>query len=457
VALKPATLVSPPSIGKPFVPSGGYRGTPEEFGYVEEEWLASGEVDGHPYTTTVFVRRPRDKSGFTGTVVVEPVHAASAAPIFIYTGVYMMRSGHGWAAICSQKTALDAFVKPSDPERYASVDIWSEGPPMENPGLAVPRDPQAMQARMEQMRKVNALSPAILAQVGAALGSGEGPFSNFPVRDVILAGHSQTGGVVIDYIQNAHDKYRLDDGSSVYRGLFPTGSTGVSPGGAGGAVTLGNRDVPIVQVLSEGDISDPNRPGREGRAYRRGDSDEMGDRYRLYEVAGIAHMGTRYPPYSDNAMWQNDPIGTAGNVPVDKKMNSLPHGELFSACLHHLVRWVAEGVTPPRADRIEVAPNGLFAKDEFGNTRGGIRCPQLDVPKARYLSNPSVGEDGTPAFGVVGVEEPLPKETLQKAYRDHADYEEKFKRRLEELIAQGWLLPEDASEMREEAETAPVP
>ena len=70
--------------------------------------------------------------------------------------------------------------------------------------------------------------------------------------------------------------------------------------------------MPIVQVLSDGDISNPNRPGREGRAYRRDDSDDPGDRYRLYELAGVGHMGTRYPPYSDNAMWQNDPSARPG-------------------------------------------------------------------------------------------------------------------------------------------------
>ena len=63
-------------------------------------------------------------------------------------------------------------------------------------------------------------------------------------------------------------------------------------------------------------------------------------------------------------------------------------------------------------------------------------------------------EDGTPAFGVVGIEEPLASETLARLYRDHADYVERFNRRLDELVAQGWFLAEDADEMRAEAEEA---
>jgi hypothetical protein len=284
--------------------------------------------------------------------------------------------------------------------------------------------------------------------VGAALASGAGPFSDMGVRHVILTGHSQTGGTVTDYIVNGHDAQRYEDGSPVFHGFFPSGAP---------SVKFGPCDVPIVQVLSDGDISNPHRPGREGRGYRRPDSDDAADRYRLYELAGVSHMGTRYPPYSDNAMWQNDPLGTAGNVPKDATMNSLPHDELFSVGLEHLVRWVTDGVSPPRADRIEVGPDELFVKDEYGNSRGGIRCPQMDVPRLKYISNPGVDDRGMPAFGVVGIEEPLPPETLKQLYRDHDDYVERFESRLEQLVSQGWLLLADADEMRREAREAAVP
>jgi alpha/beta hydrolase family protein len=453
MAVDPAELSCPPlAKGTPqFVPTGQFRGSIDDFDYVEEEWFAAGEVDGHPYTTSMTVRRPRDESRFSGVVVVEPVHAASAAPIWIYTSNYLMRSGHGWAAICSQKSVLDGFVKPANTDRYASLGIWSDVPGLETSGLdslSLPRDPAALQARIEQMGRVNVLSTPILGQVGAALAGSPGPFAGLGGGRVVLAGHSQTGGVVTNYILNGHDIHRHQDGSPCYHGFFPTGAP---------SVRFGSCDVPIVQVLSDGDIANPHRPGREGRTYRRDDSDDPGDRYRLYELAGVGHMGTRYPPYRDNATWQNDVTGTAGSIPKNASMNSLPHGELFSMGLDHLVGWASAGTIPPRADRIEVGRDGLFAKDECGNSRGGVRCAQMDVPRLRYVSNPGVNEDGTPAFGVVGIEEPLPDGTLDRMYRDHADYVERFNRRLDELIAQGWLLAEDADEMRAEAENAAVP
>jgi len=80
------------------------------------------------------------------------------------------------------------------------------------------------------------------------------------------------------------------------------------------------------------------------------------------------------------------------------------------------------------------------------------------VPRLRYLSTPGFKEDGTtPAFGVVGIEEPLPDDVLARLYRDHADYVERFSRRVDELVAERWLLAEDADEMRKEAVDAPVP
>ena len=58
---------------------------------------------------------------------------------------------------------------------------------------------------------------------------------------------------------------------------------------------------------------------------------------------------------------------------------------------------------------------------------------------------------------MVGTEKPFDHETLRQLYRDHADYVERFNRRLDELIGRGWLLPEDVDDLRNEAEKAEVP
>lgn len=132
------------------------------------------------------------------------------------------------------------------------------------------------------------------------------------------------------------------------------------------------------------------------------------------------------------------------------KMNSLPHFELFNMGLHHLVEWAAHGTVPPRADRLAVGPDGYFAKDEHGNTRGGVRTAQLDVPHSTYRPNPT-NPDGTTSYLTIGSDEPFNAAKLRELYRDSADYLQRFEQRLDELIGEGWLLAEDADDLRREA------
>jgi hypothetical protein len=454
MSVEPAVLTTPPSTGAPYLPPGDFQGSFDEYDYIEEEWIAGGTADGRSYVTTLVVRRPRDRARFSGTVVAEPLHAMGASPVWMYTSREQMRSGHVSAVIASQKTALDTHVKSFAPERYGSLHIESDPPPPDAPEIDIFNmpigDPEKMAAFRAEMQRRNAASNTILAQVGAAIAASTGPFTGWDVARVLLVGHSQTGAVVTDYIRNAHDAQRRADGTAVFDAYFPSGAP---------SERFGPCEVPIVQVLSEGDISDPHRPGPLGpigveRRYRRDDSDDAADRYRLYELAGVAHMGTRYPPYNDPQWWQV--VQTAGSVGGTVRMNSLPHNELFEMALHHLVRWLADGTMPPRAERITVGADGFFAADEHGNSRGGVRNAMIDVPVARYYPNPR-NADGTPAFGVVGTEEAFPPDELHRLYADHDDYVARFTRRLDELVREGWFLDDDAAALRADAEKAEVP
>ena len=438
----PANLRSAPEDeSPPFAPYASDQPPFSDYDYIQEEWIATGDERGRPYATTVLVRRPRDFDSFSGTVIVEPLHAHGITPIWIYTAPYILRSGHAWVEVASQKTALDMHVKGSQPERYRTLHI--EGPDTStfdpNPRLG---DSEASEKFWSDLESRNGASSTILAQVGAALKETEGPFAG-KATQLILAGHSQTGSVTTYYIRDAHDAQRLADGSPIFDGFFPTGY----PEEAFHAV-----DVPIVQVMSDGDIALPDfafRPGRSGRRYRREDSDNPGDRYRLYELAGVPHMGTRVPPYDDRSLWEAQ-MASEPDVILGPKMNSLPHFELFSMCLHHLVEWVAHGIVPPRAERLEVGPDGYFVKDEHGNTVGGVRCVQLDVPHSTYLPNP-LNRDGTPSYLTVGNEMPFDIPKLQALYGSANNYISRFDRRLADLIDEGWLLSDDAASMQSEA------
>lgn len=439
--LQPSDLPS----GKTFIPQGEFLTRASDYGYVEEEWTASGIDDkGFPYKTYVLVRRPRDPARFSGTVIVEPLHASGIAAIYMYSAPYIMRSGHGWACIASQKTALDQHVKGGDAKRYASLEIGSDFTPPQS-AVFVPqggaRQIADVRAFMSMLGQVNQASAAILAQVGAALRLPSGPFGK--VGHMVLVGHSQTGWVSTNYITTAHETHRREGGKSVYDGYLPTGMPGAP---------FGPRDVPLIQVLSDGDIEDAQDrlldPGNPGRHYRRPDSDEPGDRYRLYELAGVPHLGTRYPPH-------NDPAFTGGRqgglIKPSDTMNSLPHNEMFSACLDLLIGWVVKGKVPPRAERIKTEADGrYFAKDEHGNSLGGVRCAQMDVPHSTYHAVP-VDDAGKPTFATVGTEVPFDAAKMRALYGTPGAYLQRFNGRLAELISAGWFLGEDAEYMRAEA------
>jgi hypothetical protein len=111
---------------------------------------------------------------------------------------------------------------------------------------------------------------------------------------------------------------------------------------------------------------------------------------------------------------------------------------------------------PPRADRLELDAHGFAATDDHGNNQGGVRCAQLDVPHSTYLPNPPKA-DGTPSYITVGSDEPFDAQTLRRLYGDSASYVERFNRRLDELIDEGWLLAEDADDMRREAKQIEIP
>lgn len=447
----------PPSPSGTTVPSASFRRAPDDdamfvphysdapalddYDYVQEEWIAGGEVEGQPYETVVCVRRPRQASRWSGTSLVEPLHVHGIAPIWMYCAPYIMRSGHAWVVVTAQRTTLDMHLKENDPGRYGSLVI--PGPDSAdfdpNPYPGVPDKAALFWSELERR---NWAAGPILAQVGSALREDGGPLEPGSRATLILVGRSQTGSTISYYIRDQHHRLRLADGSAVYDGFFPCGFP-FEP--------FHDVGVPVVQVMSDGDISLPDHsllPGYEGRHYRRDDSDQPGDRYRLYEIAGLAHVGSRYPPTNDPSMWKMK-LPDEG-VDLRPRLSTLPDGQLFSTCLDHLVDWLVSGTTPPTAERLRVDTNGYIEKDGHGNSVGGVRCAELDVPRATYLPNP-LGPDGRAVYGAVGLEVPFDPSTLRRLYGDVTTYLARYRQRLEELIAQGWFLVEDAEELLSEA------
>jgi len=187
-----------------------------------------------------------------------------------------------------------------------------------------------------------------------------------------------------------------------------------------------------------------------GIQYRRADSDDPGNRFRLYEVAGMPHNNSR-----EMRSFAGDPC----TLPV----SDFPAGAFTAMGLHHLIEWIANGKMPPYALPIEVDQNtagdgSLLALDEHGNARGGVRNVWVDVPIATYGV---FGKGKTPEQDrlcqLAGTEVPLPEATLKKLYRNKGAYERLVNDRLAQLVKSGWFLPEYVESLKADVKATVIP
>jgi hypothetical protein len=379
----------------------------EDFPYVTEEYFVSGMAKDAPYSTRIIVRRPQDASTFSGVVISEALHAGGRSLVFEWSRVSILTRKHMFVEIVHSAANIN-LLKTFNAERYASLNI-----------------------AMGQTNEV-------IAQAGMLIKSGTGPFAAYKVRTITLMGTSASSGTVRNYLAD-HPNLRMANGGPIFDGFLLTSTNGNTP--------LPIVDVPMVQMPTQTEVV---TWAERGIAYRRPDSDEPGNRFRLYEVAGMPHNNSR-----DSPAFQNDPC----TLPV----TDFPAGAFTGLALNYLVDWITKGKTPPHAPPIEVDQNAAndgshLALDEHGNAKGGIRNVWVDVPTA---TNGVFGKGKTDAQDrlcqLAGTKMPLSDATLKKLYPNKNDYAKKVERRLDELVAQGWFLPEYVEMVRRDAMAARLP
>jgi hypothetical protein len=239
------------------------------------------------------------------------------------------------------------------------------------------------------------------------------------------------------------------------------------------------RDSPVIQINTE--TEEALRGVSTGLAYRRPDSDAHNDRYRLWEVPGASHVSndlnaSPITEQRDLAELQGIPLASlpaAGcshqqfgdgpwvGAPGTIDPNTFPFSSIVNAAFSDLTKWVDGGTPPPRATRIEVTDtqSGTITRDRFGNARGGLRTPFLDVPTATYSSTDTVAHD-TDISGLcslIGYSSPFSHATLHSLYRTHDDYVARVASQSHELVRQGFWLPSDAQQVVQQAADADVP
>ena len=239
-----------------------------------------------------------------------------------------------------------------------------------------------------------------------------------------------SAGTLINYLP-AHMVFRTPEMNRIFDGFMPTSN----------GSTIREIDVPLIHMPTMHEV--------ETNVTRRQDGDEPGKQYRLYEFAAIGHVDSR-----DNVRLLPNPCA--------KPLSTFLTQAYFSVTLHHLLRWVDEGVVPPRAQRIlldrdESNDGSTMVLDAHGNPQGGIRSPYVDVPTAKYapvntaadpvIANPSeyVRANGLQGAQIMcrlsAYQEPFSQAKLRELYGSKREYLRKFESRLDELEKQGWSLP----------------
>jgi hypothetical protein len=372
--------------------------TPDDFGYRALEYFVSGTANGEPYTTRVVIRRPGSDAAYSGLVLAESMHSSGSAHMFEFSAAYIMDSGHIAVEIL---TTSPQIMQDFNQARYAGLSIS------------------------------NGQANDILGQVGALIKSDTGPIGELGVRHMVLGGTSMSAGTLINYLA-VHPRFRTPgDMDHIYDGYFPT-STGSD---------VPRVDVPVIEMPTQLEV--------QSNVTRRNDGDEPGNQFRLYEFAGIGHVDAR----DNDRLLPN---------PCQHPLSTIPSQAYWSVSLHHLLRWVDEGIVPPRAPRVwldrDVENDGSqMILDEHGNPLGGIRSPYVDVPTATYVAS-NVAADPLPAEVSAYVQANGPQGAaimcrlsnyqysfdgakLEDLYGSTRAFRRAFEERLDELEAEGWSLP----------------
>jgi hypothetical protein len=217
---------------------------------------------------------------------------------------------------------------------------------------------------------------------------------------------------------------------------------------------------PLIRIMTMTDFYDYT-PLLKPYRLRREDSDAPNDRFRLYEVAGAAHVSpafTRYNPSTADRLKAG--LGARDRaVCLQKTPSDLELGPVFNVALEHLDAW-NHGVVPPHAERMQVDQPGVetakLVLDADGNVKGGVRTPTIDVPKAAYRgksdqdpANPMQcrSQDHMVTFSAA---------RLKALYPTHEVYVAKVEASVAELHKARWLTDWDAQQFVAKAKAQPA-
>lgn len=360
---------------------------------------------------------------------------------WIITRNQIIRNGDIYIGLLSKPNVL-AAMKQFDPARYAPL-CWN------NP---ISYDPETT----ERVRRGFATSPEsetglfwdILMDTARLVRSGcdINPLKDFvcPDMKVLLLGWSQSGGYMLRFMKD----FANEEGADCFDGYFAMGSAGV-------ATPNLNQEEPFNWMEEDLRPSGTRKPfidmHTESDNYALGGAEtrmDNGEFYRIYDIAGPSHDTT----YSEEEYYaEENCLKRIGRSMCyngsDSHANSFPYHFAYNAGLCYLENWVRTGQAPPVVDPIPVK-DGANAKDADGNSLGGFRLPQIEVPVCAYYGTSTGSKIPGDTFTqvVYGREEPFGADELKARYQSLAHYKELVTASADSCIEKGLLLQADREE-----------
>jgi hypothetical protein len=334
-----------------------------------------------------------------------------------------------------------AGLKRFNGQRYASLAFPNPAPDDPCPGTTNKAD-------TEEGLRWDALSQVAALLKSTAAGR---PLSGFRVGGVYL---TVQAGDLTTYMNAIQPVAKVYDGF-LARAPFAASRINrcaAAPAAGDPRQAIRNVGVPVVAVAGEGDLVNTF-------VSRRDDSDARPDRYRLYEVAGAGHIDRfaylGFPSMADQAAAGNAqgtaewPFAAPCTPPIQLMEQSLLRSG-YDVALDALDGWARRGAVPKRAPRVETRPGATggftVVTDEFGNGRGGLRTPYVEVPIATYATA-SPGPGNCPEMGHVTR---FAAARLQMLYGSFDNYAARARASIAKLAREGWLTKADAQRLTRE-------
>ncbi len=395
-----------------------------------------------PYKTRMVVYRPINPKRFDGTVIVEWLNVSGgvdAAAAWLTDHVQMIRSGMVYVGVSVQAAGIEGSsgslgasagqaggIKGADLARYGSLNTPGDSysySMYEQAGAAIHRDAATVLAGLKPQR-------------------------------VLALGESQSAFRLVTYIDALQPQSQ-----GVYDGYFV-----YSRGGSGAALsqapqaaitpptpTIIRTDlrVPVMMFETEADLLVLGYlPARQAPT-----------RFiREWEVAGTAHYDTYglVESMTDNGNGTADvktfdtmitPVSSfdGGAISCPVPLNAGAHTYELRAAVVALNRWVTTGTPPPQSPRLAVASPTAFATDQNGESVGGIRTPQVQAPIAIVNGTGDTSSAGGGFCGLFGATIPFSAAKIAQLYPTHAVFATKWDQAVAADVADGYLLPADAT------------